>query len=185
MNGDVSLVLSRRELMAGAVLLVGGAAASLPTNLWARDEAPRFFDKERFAVLEAVCETIIPATDTPGAIGAGVPAGIDALMRNWASQQRRRQFTLLLDAFNDAAMAQAGKPLPALAPAQQLEVVTRFDAERVRADIVYTKFKELVVRLYYLSEVGATQELRYDPVPGRWEPVVKINADTRAWAEPG
>lgn len=185
MNQDVPPVLSRRELLRGAVLLVGGAASALPTDLWARDEAPRFFGKERLAVLEAVCETIIPTTDTPGAIGAGVPAGIDALMRNWASALRRQQFTALIDAINDTAAAQAGKMLPALAPQQQLEVVARFDAERIRADPVYAKFKELVIRLYYLSEVGATQELRYDPVPGRWEPAVKINADTRAWAEPG
>lgn len=185
MNESAPPVLSRRELLRGAVLLVGGAASTLPTDLWARDEAPRFFDNERFAVLEAVCETLIPTTDTPGAVGAGVPTGIDALMRHWASAQRRQQFTSLLDAINDAATAQAGAGLPLLAPPQQLEVVSRFDAERIRTDSVYAKFKELVVRLYYLSEVGATQELRYDPVPGRWEPAVKINADTRSWADPG
>jgi len=35
---------------------------------------------------------------------------------------------------------------------------------------------------YYLSEPGATQELRYELVPGVWEPAVKMGPDTRAWA---
>lgn len=35
---------------------------------------------------------------------------------------------------------------------------------------------------YYYSQVGATQELRYELVPGAWEPSVPITAATRAWA---
>ena len=49
-------------------------------------------------------------------------------------------------------------------------------------DPAYGKFKALVLALYYLSEAGATQELRYEHVPGAWEPSLPVTADTRGWA---
>lgn len=177
--------LSRRELLFGAVLLVGGAPAVLPTDLFAAEATTkRYFDKARFEVLDAVCEIIIPATDTPGAHGAGVPVAFDALMQNWASSQRRQEFSDLLDAIDAAAVAQAGKKVLELSAATQIDVMTKFDAARFRKDAIYSKFKELVVRLYYLSEVGATQELRLEMIPGAWEPALKITPTTRAWATP-
>lgn len=177
--------LSRRELLFGAMLLVGGSTAVLPSDLFAAEpNAKRFFDKPRFDLLDAVCEMIIPATDTPGARGAGVPGGIDALMQNWASAQRRQEFNALLDAIDAAAVAQEGMKLLDLPAASQIDVMTKFDAARYRKDPVYSKLKELVVRLYYLSEVGATQELRLEMVPGGWEPALKITPTTRAWATP-
>jgi hypothetical protein len=177
--------LSRRELLLGAVLLVGGAPAVLPADLFAAEaDSKGFFDKARFELLDAVCEMIIPATDTPGARGAGVPGGIDALMLNWASAQRRQEFNALLDSIDAAAVAQTGNKLLDLPVAIQIVVMTKFDAARYRKDAVYSKLKELVVRLYYLSEVGATQELRLEMVPGAWEPALKITPTTRAWATP-
>jgi hypothetical protein len=35
---------------------------------------------------------------------------------------------------------------------------------------------------YYLSEVGATQELRYELVPGSFQGGIPVGPDTRAWA---
>jgi hypothetical protein len=180
-----SLGLSRRELLHGAILLIGGASSAMPTDLFASAAAQeRFFDKARFGLLDAVCEAIIPKTDTPGGRDAGVPAAFDALMQGWASPERRRQFTALLDAFDAAAVAESGKALLSLPPEQQADVVAQYDAAKFRSDAVYAKFKELVVRLYYLSEAGATQELRFELVPGAWEPAMKITDHTRAWADP-
>ncbi|MEM6783663.1 MAG: gluconate 2-dehydrogenase subunit 3 family protein [Bacteroidota bacterium] len=42
--------------------------------------------------------------------------------------------------------------------------------------------KELTVVGYYTSEVGATQELRWNPAPGLWLPDEPLTEDTRAWA---
>ena len=42
--------------------------------------------------------------------------------------------------------------------------------------------KELVLTLYYLSEMGATKELRYELIPGKWEPWTEISPDAPAWA---
>ena len=42
--------------------------------------------------------------------------------------------------------------------------------------------KALIFALYYVSEGGATQELRYEHMPGAWEPSIPVTADTRGYA---
>jgi hypothetical protein len=122
----------------------------------------------------------MPRTDTPGALDAGVPASFDALMKNWASRERLEQFRALLNKMDQAAGV-PGKSFLALERTQRTDVLVAFDKANAEDD-VYRKFKELVLTLYYHSELGATQELRYEHVPGRWEASVKITPDARASA---
>jgi hypothetical protein len=64
-----------------------------------------------------------------------------------------------------------------------LSFMRNFDAGKLRIwDPAYVKFKELVLTLYYLSEAGATKELRYELIPGKWEPWIEISPDAPAWA---
>lgn len=183
-----SLPLDRRALLRSAILIVGGSLAGIPAISLAQDAEgapakPRFFDAARYALLDEVTEIMIPRTDTPGAREAGVAATIDALMRDWASDKRQQEFTALLDAYDLAARAKGGAALTALPALARKEVVQAFDAARLDAgDPVYYKFKELVLTAYYLSEPGATQELRYELVPGSWQAGVPVGPDTRTWA---
>jgi len=57
-----------------------------------------------------------------------------------------------------------------------------------RAHVVdngYQLIKELVVALYYVSEIGMTQEQVYEHVPGKWVPSLKITGGVRPFASPG
>lgn len=179
------MATDRRALLRSAILLVGGSMAGLPGAALAQAAATpkRFFTGPQYSVLDEVSETIIPKTDTPGAREAGVPEVIDGLMTNWASAERGAQFRALMDDIDRSAQAAGAPALRALAPAARIDLVRRYDAEKLEAaDPVYRRFKELVMTTYYLSEPGATQELRYELVPGKWEPWTTIGPDTRAWA---
>ena len=126
--------------------------------------------------MSQVVDIIIPTTDSPGAREAGVPEAIESLMINWASAERQGQFRALIQEF--AAGGVLTQPL-----AERLELVRRIDANKLLAgDPTYEKFKELVLTLYYLSELGATKELRYELIPGKFEPWNEMAPDTRAWA---
>src|SRR5579859_7438204 len=52
------------------------AAAAQPTGPY----APKFFSSDEFEVISRVADLIIPPTETPGAIGAGVPRYIDEVV---------------------------------------------------------------------------------------------------------
>ena len=46
----------------------------------------------------------------------------------------------------------------------------------------YRDLKALMLRLYSASEIGASQELIYDPVPGEWIPCPPFEEVGRTWA---
>ncbi len=170
--------LDRRELIRSAILLVGGSVAASATAAPVA-RAPRrrrFFTPGQYAVMSETVDIIMPRTNTPGAKDAGVPAAMDGLMRNWASAERKQQFTALIDEIG-------GKGLMKLARPQRVELIKTIDAQKMQAwDPAYTKFKELTLTLFYLSEVGANKELAYELTPGKWEPWTELSDDQRTWA---
>ncbi|MEY2926549.1 MAG: hypothetical protein RL367_1026 [Pseudomonadota bacterium] len=170
---------SRRDFIQSVLLSIGVAGAALP-GWGALDAAarkqPRFFDPVHFALLDAVAETIMPRTDTPGARDTMVPRRIDGLMTSWASPKTRSDFTRVLDEIEASA-----KGFATLSAAKQLEVVSTYNTAKAR-DPGFGKLKALVFALYYLSEAGATKELRYQHVPGAWEPSIPVTPDTRGYA---
>ncbi|MFL6733463.1 MAG: gluconate 2-dehydrogenase subunit 3 family protein [Sphingomicrobium sp.] len=170
--------LDRRSLIRNAILLVGGSLAANPAAALAKvaAKAPKFFTPAQLSVLTTVVDIMIPRTDTPGAKDAGVPQAFDALMSNWASAQHQAQYRSVVEEFGGAGLMK-------LKPAERVALVTKMDAEMIGAwDPAYVGFKELVMTLYYLSETGATKELRYELVPGSWDAWTDVTPETRAWA---
>ena len=175
----------RRNFIIASLLAVGAAGVPLPAIARvtrARRKAARFLSPARFAVLDALAETIMPRTDTPGARDALVPQRFDALMQNWASRRHRAEVhapcSTMLKRWR-APPKPADLP-PCLLPnsSRLLPLLT----ERNSLIPPTGKFKNLILSLYYISEPGATQELRYEHAPGAWEPNIPVTADTRAWA---
>jgi gluconate 2-dehydrogenase gamma chain len=178
--------IDRRSLLQTALLLAGAHATGLPGVGLAQvvGSGKGFFHPAQYAVLENVVECIIPRTDTPGARDAGVAVHFDAMMHTWATEARRGAFRLILDEIDQAAQSKNDVGFVALPADQQLAVMAAYD-EAKAADPEYLQFKTLILALYYMSEPGATQELRYEHTPGVWEPSVKVAADARAWAVGG
>ncbi len=178
--------LDRRALLRRAVYLVGGAAAlsgfGAGTAL-AATRAP-FFSAPRAVLLEQIAEAIVPQTDTPGAIAAGVPAFFDAMMLAWASPATQAQMNAVLDSVDAYARANHGAAFVALPDsAARAQCLAAFDAAAYGAqDPAYRRFKELILLGYYLSEPGATQELRYEQIPGKWRSDVPLSELGRSWA---
>lgn len=225
--------LDRRALMCRAMFLVGAGAIVPPALALDQASAAPFLSAARLDTLAAYADALIPATDTPGAIGAGVPRAVDAMLRDWASDKTRGEFAAVLDGL-DAAARKAGGALGSLDSERRLAVVTAFDAARIAeqqaaakaaTDAIasqkaldgqqksaaggrlaeaaaadkkdaakstddpvaslagpYGRLKDLVMTTYYLSEPGATKELRYELIPGVWEASMPLDADRRAWA---
>lgn len=176
--------LDRRALLLGAVFLVGGAAAVTRFASSRRTVADRSsLGGDQLALLERIVDIIIPDTDTPGAVAAGVPEFLRDLLAEWASDQTRTQFQGVLEAIDKSAWARFGAGFLELSTERRLEALRRFDDEAIgRADPAYLNFKQLVLVGYYQSEIGATQELRFELVPGAWRSCLPLTEVGRASA---
>jgi hypothetical protein len=173
-------------MLLGAVVLLGGAAAL--TRFQRKDAGThsttgRALSTDQFALLEQVCEAIIPQTDTPGAIAAGVPAFLRQMLEEWGTPATRAEVAGVLEGIERHAWEKYGAAFLELPPDRRYQVVRGFDEERIsRQEPAYQKFKYLVLVGYYQSEIGATQELRYELVPGAWRPCVPFSEIGRATA---
>jgi gluconate 2-dehydrogenase gamma chain len=194
--------MDRRSMIAQIAMLIG--AAALPAEALAAAparRARRFLAAPQLALLAAVADTIIPATDSPGAIAAGVPLRIDGLLTNWASADTRTLLTGALTRIDSAAIAQKGKRFAALSVADRVALLRPYDAAALKkaapppnapkanpyapinyvADPGYLKLKELVINLYYFSETATAHELIYEHVPGEWQPSIKLTPQSRPY----
>lgn len=195
--------IDRRSLLSTALLLVGAtAAAAVSPEAFAKAAAaPKpYLDPAKFTLLSAIADTIVPKTDTPGAVEAHVPAKFDALLVGWAAPARRVELTGAMATIDRMAREKEGKGFAELTPEKRKELLAAHDiatlkpvprAEKLSgmrammagpsvADPGYAKLKELIVLLYYYSEEALTTELVYEHSPGGWTPSVKATPETRA-----
>lgn len=192
--------VERRELLQRIGLLIG--AAALPASaVFSAGASPgkRFLGAAEFRLLSAVCDTLVPRTDTPGAVQAGIPQQIDALLRDWASPATRTQLSGALSSIDAAAKATGARGFAQLQAAARHSMLKAHDAAALRppppsdepssidailagppaTDPAYARLKDLVVTLYYSSRIGLSQELTYVHAPGKWQPSVPVTKDTR------
>lgn len=195
--------IDRRQLLGAALLtavLVGP-----PLTLAHRPGTPESGEAsdEQIAMLRRVSDVVIPRTDTPGASDVGVPEFVALALSHGLEGTRgpagdstpavpperaltRPQAGLqLLDWLADA-LASYGVLHAATAPGPQVAAaVGRIDDAAFApagADSPWHKIKSLILLGYYTSQAGATQELRYELVPGRWDPDLPAGPHDRAWS---
>lgn len=152
---------------------------------------------DRRLILEALAELIIPQTETPGAIAAGVPAFIDQIVSRWYTDTERKIFLDGLLAINAQCQSNYGQEFINCTLRRQTQALSAFEAQAEnykppprdmfdRTDPedtpFFTKIKELTVFGYYTSELGATQELRWLPMPGKYLVDYPVTEVGRAWA---
>jgi gluconate 2-dehydrogenase gamma chain len=175
--------LNRRSMMLGAVFLLGGAAALTRFARNAPAAPAAVFSAEQYALLEQVVDVIIPATDTPGALDAGVPQFMRQMLMDWASHDTRAAMLGVLEGIETQAWEKYGAVFLELPAERRLEVMRAVDeGSFARQDAAWSNFKSLVLVGYYHSEIGATQELRYELVPGAWRSCLPLAEVGRASA---
>jgi hypothetical protein len=130
-----------------ALVTLAAIAAASPSEAQAT-----FLTAAELGWLASITEAIIPRTDTPGAIDAGVPAFIDRRLA--ASPQFADTFRTGMKAFDAAAQSRFGAPFPALTVSQQLELLNA-NAEEPFVRMI----KGLTIDGYYSSKEGLSQEL--------------------------
>lgn len=185
--------MNRREFLQCAAVLVSGVSANgLAFTL--NDEQQQYLatapdyntgkvdylTAAQRRTLAAVCENIIPRTDTPGAIDAGVPQFIELMVRDWLTDEERSIFDVGMKDLQERVQREHASSFDQLEPRQQLAILETLEEQaedspwysfgNVQRDFIsdapfICQVKELTAWGFFTSRVGATQVLRYDPMP--------------------
>jgi gluconate 2-dehydrogenase gamma chain len=139
--------------------------------------APAFFGAAEYALVSRVADLIIPATETPGALGAGVPEYVDrvvslnpehqGLMRaglEWIEGRAHELFAAGFLAASETQQIAILQPLSDEADRRQRATLRRPDPTLAPADVPVRFFrlvKNLTADGYYTSRVGLLDELGY------------------------
>ena len=120
--------------------------------------APKTFTAAEGAIVSRIVDLIIPATDTPGALAAGVPQYIDNVA---AANPARRgvigEGVIWMEAHSRSLH---GKAFLELAADQQISLLTSAEDD-VEGARFFRAMKDLTVDGYYTSYPGLVEELGY------------------------
>lgn len=172
------MIIDRRDALAGIVAMFGAslfapiarAAGAQATPISDGPPSSPVFSAEQRALVSALSERVMPTTDTPGAITAGVPAFIEKLLADWSMPDDRKPILAGLDAIEKRSRDDYKVAASKATPAQQDALLTLAMEDKLPGGKdFFEKFRQLVITGYFTSEVGITQEREYLPVPGRYD----------------
>ncbi len=188
--------MQRRDVLKSLAVVLGGAISQSCSQALDVPAAQRvalagaMTDAQRGAVYRCA-DLIIPTTDTPGAIEAGVDEFLDYVISVWYSEDEREVFFAGLEQMLEQAQSTYGAHFGALNESQQVALLQAAEAREPASDAFafvnsgsgfFSKIKELTVIGYYMSEVGATLERKYVPMPGFYDGDYKFSEVGRLWA---
>ncbi len=187
--------MQRREALKRITWISGGAlsapiAAGILQGCQAdssSDWMPSVLTEDQLSLVAEITETIIPATDTPGAKDALVHRYVDIMLKDIFAEEDKNRFLAELDQFAQDAQTQYGKSFVNCEPSKRAEHLKSY-GESARnitnpTDIpFFTTIKQLTLSGFFTSEVGATQVLRYVAIPGKYEGCIPLEEGQKAWA---
>lgn len=202
--------MNRRELLQCAAILIGGVSASRLGFALNEEQrvylatAPDYINRDgnylteaQRKIVAAMAEIIIPRTDTPGAIDAGVPRFIELMYGQWFNDQERSIFDKGLAGLEQDVPARYGVTFDQLEPGEQLEIMQKmedavsdhswYDFANVEREFIsdapfICQIKELTIWGFFTSETGATQVLRHNMMPMRFDGNFPLKPGDSTWS---
>ncbi|MFS1701271.1 gluconate 2-dehydrogenase subunit 3 family protein [Alteromonas sp. AMM-1] len=152
------------------VLLNNAVAAAMSYD--ATTSQTGLFTPQERAVLKAICECVIPRTDTPGAVDVGCTEFVEHQLLVVFSAGTQQACKSVLQSIYQRSAIDTGKSFELLTTETQIALLEKLEAmQQPFSQEQYGPFKQLkslIVFGYYTSMPGATQELTYQAVPGRF-----------------
>ena len=196
--------MNRRDAIKKAAIMMGGSFL-MPDILkaWTHPmiENPKFrLTAAQDALIAEIAETIVPTTDTPGAKAAGVPNFIKKMLADCCRDKYSAYFMKELDAVEADTKTKFSKSFVDASVEQRTEILKIYEkkAKDSMADFkkmqatwgepnmgtespFFAAMKNLTVTGYFTSEIGCTQALRYEAVPGKFIGDYPYKKGDKAW----
>lgn len=190
--------LLKLSVMLGISAISTSVASAIQAGVSSATKSAGALTQAQRSAVTLLAEMIIPSTDTPGAIEAGVPVFIESIYSDWYKDQERAIFNQGLEALDKFCQAKDGKTFIAAAMATRISALQAQERESAafprpehslfgsysgENSPFFLKIKELVVLGYYTSKVGATQELHYLPMPMKFDGNYPVTEKFRQWSQ--
>ncbi|MCW9706471.1 gluconate 2-dehydrogenase subunit 3 family protein [Fodinibius salsisoli] len=192
--------MDRREAIKQLAFLSGGAlslttVAGIMGGCSAESGSsgftPQTLSAAQNKLVTVFSERIIPATDTPGAKAAKVNEFIDHMLTNWNTDQEKEHFLKGLNHVEEFSNSEFGSNFVELSKDDQISLMEQLEQEAIDnpnpvpgSDLkpFFSMMKEFTVVGYYTSEIGASEELKSNLVPGYYDACMPYSEVGRAWS---
>lgn len=186
--------MMKRRTYLGLTFAVGASAVLSPLSSCIREDEQLSQDGQ-WALLTSLVDTILPDTDVPGALKAGVPTYIISVLAVVFTSRERNQFNRGLQEIQAFSRARYHLPFERCPEDARLDMLVHFEAKatkrigifnrmylRIWGEPFILQLKRLVVVGYCTSQLGAVEGLAYDPIPIHYETCVSLSDQPRTWA---
>lgn len=206
--------MDRRELLKMVALLTGGVVIGgevFLTGCKSGGKADVGFTETNIALLDEVGETIIPATNTPGAKAAKIGEFMKIMVADCYTTEQQEAFNKGMNTLEEACKKANSKSFIECTPQQRHDFLAglekeakefnktveekdkpkreEFEKAQRAYDFVpsplhyYTMMKQLTLLGFFTSKTGMTETMRHIPVPGKYDGALPYKKGDKAWAE--
>lgn len=195
--------MDRRTAIKQAALITGYAiSASAVSAVWQscqRDPSkanaswtPAFFTPKQGVAVTEIAETILPATDTPGAKEVAVHKFVDQYAKDCLTVEEQAEFQAGIAQLLADCEAQNGKSFVDCSPEQRLSFLNAVDEQAKQLTAVnpgleeeeypvFLKLKGLVLMGYFTAEKIGKEITAFLPIPGKYKPCTPYEEGQPAW----
>jgi len=186
----------RKAILRISLAGLGIAAAGTAYKWWDLVKSPDFdYLQTSKDLLGALCETIIPTTDTPGARDAGVQDFIIKMIRDCTPRKEQNNFIRGLRDIQSFCQSKYGQPYQRCSHDQQTAAMAHSQEKgrpyngklgkvelRLMGRPFFVILKDYTIQGYCTSQQGATMGLNYVYIPGSFKSCIPLEPGQKAWA---
>ena len=172
--------MQRRSAIKNIALSIG-ATFSVPAwaNAWNStqfDTPSHFISSTQEQTLLSLLETIIPKTDTPGAVDLGVQSFVLTMIKDCYDTKAQETFKNGLVKIDNAAKKINNLSVSQLSDAQKLSIATAFVDSNVAEEKDFLRLvKNLTIQGYLSSEYVLLNHRKFEFAPGHYYGCVPVN----------
>lgn len=196
--------MNRRDALRRTALLAG-SAAGVPTLLSLLQSCseqdrlswqPQFLNEEQARFISSFVDTILPRTETPGALDVKSDVFIDLVYAKTYDEKAQQNVLAEIEKFNADCKDTFGKVFAELSPEDKNACLKKHEANspkfagKVWGTTVgeqkpvgfYRSLKSMALWAYFSSEEIGKNILSYDPIPGEYLGCIPLSDVGNTWS---